>query len=449
MISLRARDTIAVRLALTVILAVSASIGLSLLFNDAAGVWARPGLKDTGLFEEAALLERVISAASPASRPSLAAAADNDSYTIVWTRTIPQLTNNARGPELRGIMQRLLHDRRRPVVLFKSDQEHASARHDPVFAQAAFGMAVGLDDGTWLVFKVPRRSWGLHPWEQDSLILAFVSLSTAAISLLAARSLVGPIEAFAVGARRFGSDPRAREMIERGPRELRMAIAAFNAMQMQIRRFVDDRTEMLAAISHDLRTPLTRVRLRGEFINDQEQQHRLFRDVEEMQVMIDSALALFRDEVSEEDLTGFDMSELMRLIVDDLTDQGKLALFKGGDHIVYHGRPLALKRALTNLAENACNYGTSATVALRTTPDSLELSVCDEGPGVPDDLLEKVFVPFYRIERSRNRQTGGVGLGLSSARTIIRAHGGEIVLSNRSAGGLLAAITLPRSIYKT
>jgi signal transduction histidine kinase len=304
-------------------------------------------------------------------------------------------------------------------------------------------MLVALDDGTWLVFGLPERGWGIVHWYHNSLIVGFVLLSTFAIALLAARTLVRPIVAFADAARRFGTDPRASPMIEQGPAELRNAAAAFNAMQTQIRRFVTDRTDMLAAISHDLRTPLTRMRLRGEFIDDREQQRRLFRDVDEMQAMIDAALAFFRDDAIEEQSTSFDFSELVRLVVDDLTDQGRTIIFEGADHVVYYGRPSALKRAIANLIENACTYATNATAEVNFTHTGPVLSVRDDGPGIPEPLLEAVFSPFYRVDPSRNRQTGGVGLGLTSARTIVRAHGGEITLRNQQDGGLLVMMTLP------
>lgn len=443
---LRVQDTIAARLAATVMLAVAVSCGMYWIFSNTAVIWASPDIANDGLLEQAGVLERVLSASPPELRPALAAAAGNDRYTVSWMPSLAA-AHGRPNPGLRGAirdrLQRLLPGIRTPPLMYKSSEPQRSRRPDPIFGTAEFGMAIALQDGSWVVFKVPRRSWGLDALDRTALILAFLLLSTAAVSMVAARSLVRPIEAFAAGARRFGSDPGAPAMAERGPRELRVAIRAFNAMQTQISRFVTDRTEMLAAISHDLRTPLTRVRLRGELIEDREQQARLFRDVAEMQAMIEAALALFRDETSEESSTDFDMSELMRVVVDDLLDQERDAVFEGDDHVVYHGRPLALKRGIANLAENACIYGGHATLGLEAAADALILSIRDTGPGIPDEMLEKVFAPFVRVERSRNRQTGGVGLGLSSARSIVRAHGGDVILCNDPAGGLVARVSLP------
>ena len=437
------RDTVFWRLTLTVMLAMSAAAGLNVAFIDIAGVYARPDLINSGLLEQAATVTRLMSATPVSLRPRLAARAGNGTYWVRWSLTAPELPERSRSEIARRFMRGLLHDPTRRVMVFESPKESASDRNDQTFGTAAYGMLVALDDGTWLVFGLPERGWGIVHWYHNSLIAGFVLLSTFAIALVAARTLVRPIVAFADAARRFGTDPRALPMIEQGPTELRSAAAAFNAMQTRIRRFVTDRTDMLAAISHDLRTPLTRMRLRGEYIDDREQQRRLFRDVDEMQAMIDAALAFFRDDAIEEQSTSFDFSELVRLVVDDLTDQGRTIIFEGADHVVYYGRPSALKRAIANIIENACTYATNATAEVGFTHTGPVLSVRDDGPGIPEPLLEAVFSPVYRVDPSRNRQTGGVGLGLTSARTIVRAHGGKITLRNQRDGGLLVMMTLP------
>jgi signal transduction histidine kinase len=194
-----------------------------------------------------------------------------------------------------------------------------------------------------------------------------------------------------------------------GPQEIRQAILAFNAMQAQLQHFIRDRTQMLAAISHDLRAPLTRMRLRGEFIEDAEQQQRLFRDVDEMQAMINSALELFRDDAWLEPATHFDLAELLQTLLGDYRDQG--------------GRD-CLQRAVVAGVE-------------------VRIKVLDRGPGIPNASLEQVFAPFFRMEGSRNKSTGGVGLGLLAARAIVLEHGGELKLRNRLKGGLEALVVLP------
>ncbi len=208
-------------------------------------------------------------------------------------------------------------------------------------------------------------------------------------------------------------------------------------------KYVEERTLLLAAISHDLRTPLTKMRLRGEFIDDEAQRTGLFRDVEDMRAMIDSALAFFRDDFQREDSTVFDFSELLRTIADDHGDLGIPVFYHGPAHVAYRGRPAALKSAFANLIDNAGKYARDPEVLLRTESNLIEVLVRDKGPGIPEAAAEKVFEPFVRLERSRNRSTGGVGLGLTSARAVIRGHGGVMGMRNRPEGGLEVWVRLP------
>ncbi|MBB2169046.1 two-component sensor histidine kinase [Gluconacetobacter aggeris] len=436
-------DTIARRLALTVLLAVSASVCLYIFFISTAGVWARPDLSETGLEGQAATLVRIYSVIPRDLRAQIAAAATNDVFRMEWRPEIPASPREGASSSVQAAMRRLLNDPDRKIVLYQTSIFARTVPHDRIFGTDAYGMAISLSDGSWLIFKVPKRRWGMGPWMRYTLIGCFVLVSTGAVSWLGARNLVRPFEAFTIAARRFGTDPNAPPMIERGPRELQAATASFNAMQTQIRRFITDRTNMLAAISHDLRTPLTRVRLRGEFIDDLDQRHRLFRDVDEMQTMIDSALAFFRDETLAEQSTTFALTELLQVIVDDLVDQGRNAKLHEAEPVVYSGRPVALKRAFGNIIENACAYGDEAVVSIEANGHGTMVSVRDRGPGIPEDHIGKVFSPFYRVELSRNRKTGGVGLGLTSARAIVHAHGGEIKLLNHEQGGLQVLIVLP------
>jgi signal transduction histidine kinase len=214
-------------------------------------------------------------------------------------------------------------------------------------------------------------------------------------------------------------------------------------MQAQIQKFVAYRTMMLAAISHDLRTPLTRMRLRGEFIEDREQQARLFRDVDEMQNMIDEALAFFRDDATAEETTTFDLPHVLLTIANDYADQDIDIAYAGPVHAVYRGRPFALKRAFTNLIDNAAKYAKFPEIELSCEDTALVVAIRDRGPGIPPDAIDNVFRPYYRVDKSRNRFTGGVGLGLTVAQAIVQGHGGEIILKNRPEGGLEARIVLP------
>jgi signal transduction histidine kinase len=200
---------------------------------------------------------------------------------------------------------------------------------------------------------------------------------------------------------------------------------------------------MLAAISHDLRAPLTRMRLRGEFIEDGELQARLFRDVDEMQAMVDAALEFFRDDARLEQTTAFDLAEMLQTVVDDFKDAGIKVALDAPRRCVYVGRPVGIKRVLVNLVDNAVKYGLAPEMRLAVTAEQLEITVLDRGPGIAPELQERVFAPFFRIEGSRNRDTGGVGLGLPAVRAIVLEQGGSVTLANRLGGGLEVKVSLP------
>jgi signal transduction histidine kinase len=210
-----------------------------------------------------------------------------------------------------------------------------------------------------------------------------------------------------------------------------------------LRRFVHDRTQMLAAISHDLRTPLTRMRLRAEFVEDEVQRDKMLHDIREMESMIAETLAFARDDVTSEAHREEDLDELLDTLCASLCETGPKIDYAAIGPVLIRCRPMALKRAFANLLENATKYGGQAHVVLRETPGHVVVEIDDEGSGIPPEMLEPVFQPFFRLESSRNRDTGGVGLGLSVARTIIRGHGGDITLANRPEGGLRATVTLP------
>jgi signal transduction histidine kinase len=216
-------------------------------------------------------------------------------------------------------------------------------------------------------------------------------------------------------------------------------------MQMRIRTFVEDRLRMLAAISHDLRGPITRLRLRIEQIEiDPGAQVKMLADLDEMAQMVDSSLAFARDEATDEASQPVDLAALLETLCDDAVDAGRKAEFEWEGRLVYQGRPLAMKRLFANLIDNALRYGGGVTVRASVDQERLRVFIDDRGPGIPESERENVFRPFFRLEKSRNKRTGGIGLGLATARSIARAHGGDVALENRAAGGLRATVTLPR-----
>jgi signal transduction histidine kinase len=456
-IALLPRDSIARRFVLTVVLSAAVTWSLIGLFNVFGGVWAQPALEHTGLLEQAVDMVRIIEAAPPPIREQLAAAATTQAVRVSWYAAASPVSaalehTTGDSPE-HGVaaIRKLLGERRLVISALKADASSGALISTPEYQEKhakyphAYVLAVRFADGGWLVLTTPHRLWGLSWQERWTIWLVFLTLSTGIVSAIATRQLVRPIRKFADAIRLFGTNPQAPPIAETGPRELTSVITSFNEMQAQIRKFVAYRTAMLAAISHDLRTPLTRIRLRGEFIDDRVQQARLFRDVEELQTMVDGALAFFRGDADEEPVTSFDLPGVLQTITNDFADQDIEIAYAGPSHAVYRGRPFALKRAFTNLIENAVKYATPPTIELSCHEKTLTIMVTDRGPGIPAEALERVFSPFYRLEISRNRTTGGVGLGLTAALAIIRGHGGDVVLSNLPGGGLGALVTLPRT----
>jgi signal transduction histidine kinase len=215
-------------------------------------------------------------------------------------------------------------------------------------------------------------------------------------------------------------------------------------MQERMQRHVDSRTRVLAAMSHDLKTPLTRLRLRMATLNDADLQTRVDRDLDEMEGMVHGALALLRGLNDDEPAEAVDINELLAALQGEFAEMGTSFELQGRARALYAGKPMALKRCLTNLISNASKFGGGVSVTVEDST-ALVISVRDQGPGIPAEHLARVFEPFYRVESSRNRDTGGTGLGLCIARDIAQAHGGSLTLSNLPQRGLQATLTLPRS----
>ncbi len=247
----------------------------------------------------------------------------------------------------------------------------------------------------------------------------------------------------AEAADRLGRGEDVEPLPESGPREVRSTTSAFNQMRERLRRFVDDRTRMLAAISHDLRTPITTLRLRAEFIDDEESRTKILETLDEMQSMAEATLAFVREQSEREDTRTVDLTSLISSLCDDLSDLGKDVVFDPGEKILCRCRPSGIKRVLRNIIENAVRYGDRARVKLVQDAGHVVVTVDDDGPGIRSEDLEDVFQPFVRLETSRSKETGGVGLGLAIARSIIRNHGGDITLRNRAGGGLSVQIKFP------
>jgi signal transduction histidine kinase len=299
-----------------------------------------------------------------------------------------------------------------------------------------------LSSGEWLRIRggVPGEIFA-RPWHL--LINLGVMLVTVVVLVgFAARYTVRPLTKLAAAARDLAKDLKRPPMPETGPSEVREAAHAFNVMQSTIRAGIEQRERFLAAVSHDLKTPLTRLRLRTELLDDADLADRIRSDVGDMQTLLDSALEYLRGNAVDEPLQPLDIVALIESLLDDAMVQGRVSL-KAPESLRFACRPKAIKRALENLIENAMKYGQCAAIEVEPTQDRLIITVSDEGPGLPDDELDRVFEPFYRVESSRSRETGGTGLGLAIVRQIVESHGGQITLENCKPSGLRATLTFP------
>ena len=432
-------------------LALSHAISVSLYVTDRSSALMFSGGEHIG--DRIATIDRLIRDSSEAERQRLVELADGPGLRVTRTRD-SAVDDQPAGGRQADVLRRALTAHLNPGGgdrAFRLDHMERMARgqmargHMGGIAGETMMVSLPLLDKTWLNFAAPVETrepfWSLR----FGLSMAVMLAAVAILSALVVQHLTRPLATFARAAQRLGTDVRAPSISESGPAEVRQAIRAFNEMQERIRRFVEDRTQMLAAISHDLGTPITRLRLRAEFIEDEEQQRKMLADLNDMEKMVFSALSFVRDDAAQEPQATVDLLTLLHRVCDDAGDAGhQVTLEAGEDAVPYDCRPVALRRALTNLIDNAIKYGRQARVLLETDQDRILVRIDDDGPGIPEEFLEDAFKPFQRLEASRSRETGGTGLGLTLARTIIRAHGGDITLTNRSEGGLRVEVALPR-----
>lgn len=314
---------------------------------------------------------------------------------------------------------------------------------DPVEgAGLLYDVSVRFPNGYRTVFRLARQPWGAPLSRGLVLNLALLVLVMVVALYVTARSITRPLSELAAAADKLGRDTRQPKLEEKGARELKNAARAFNTMQERLRRYLDSRTRVLAAMSHDLKTPLTRLRLQVETLDDPQAQARFGKELDEMESMVRGALALFRGLDDDEARTPMDVNELLGTLQSELAEMGGKVKIEGRALRRLTCKPQALKRCLTNLLDNAVKFGGGATIRVEEEA-ALIIRVRDEGPGIPPEEIERVFEPFYRVESSRNRDTGGTGLGLSIARDIAQAHGGSLVLRNLPEGGLEALLVLP------
>lgn len=466
-------DSVASRTVLVLLVGITASHILSSAIRYGNRDDALVVLERFRIAERVALITQLLEDTPREERPHVIKTANRPTLRVSWDResaVSPDTREVSEAELMKGMLRYRLHDlasRRIHVALTDATAKQDAGAAAPLppgsknpaqpgelrmaeiiqdlFEGEQFLISVQLTDASWLNFVAPvvehLEFWSLRSVASLSLMI----LAVMALSVWAARRLLAPLDALARAAGHLGVDANAPPLSEQGPREVRQAARAFNGMQRRIRRFVEDRTQMVAALSHDLRTPITRLRLRSEFVADPEQQRKMLADLDEMEALVASTVSFAREEASAEPASVFDLTALLQSICDDMADAGHAVEFRSTGRLPYNGRPIALRRCFANMIDNAAKYGKRAEVDLFVEKDRITVRIDDAGPGIPAGERENVFKPFYRVERSRSRNTGGAGLGLTVAQTVVRTHGGEIELSNRAEGGLRALVILPRS----
>jgi signal transduction histidine kinase len=397
-----------------------------------------------GTTREAQLAERLVAAKRAVAelpteeRDRTAHALSTASLDMHWTRAAtvqPVQASSARIEALRSRLGELVPE-------FDITGLRLGYGEDGVAGHQLIG-ALPLPDGSWLNFSAALFR---PPASEQATLLSTTAMAVGILllGLLVVRLIGRPLRALSDAADRFGGPGPVVPVPEEGPREVRHAAQAFNRMQGRIDRLIADRTQALAAVSHDLRTPIARLRLRAGFVEDGEAARAIDADLDEMEAMIDSTLAYLRGETESEPGKPADLVAMVETLCDAAADAGSAVTYAGPSQARLVCSPVTLKRAFSNLIDNAVKYGGGARVVLEDKGHEILVRIEDDGPGIPAADMQAVFEPFRRLETSRNRGTGGSGLGLTIARRAVEQHNGTVQLCNRPAGGLLALVHLPR-----
>jgi two-component system OmpR family sensor kinase len=346
---------------------------------------------------------------------------------------------------LRGLLAtRLAVDRERVRLFVLEDGppgQRPGSANDPQLREG-FVAAWQRDSGAWRVMESVVEGFPNAFQRQALWLFALGLLVLLPVSWLFARALAAPIRRFSEGAKRLGTDPHAPSLPREGPAEMLDAIDSFNAMQGRITRLIEERSHMIGAIAHDLRTPLMRLSFRLDSL-EPALKEKVEADINEMKLMIAAALDFLRDQTTRGARQKLDLRLLVESVVDDQSDVGHDVTLAGGESVIIEGDPLSLRRLVVNLVDNALKYGERARLRLKASTHNSTIEIDDDGPGIPEALQQRVFEPFFRTEASRNRDTGGIGLGLTTVRAIVLDHGGLVELRNRKEGGLRVIVSLP------
>ena len=437
-------DTIAGRTVLVLVLGLGSILFLAQYLYQAASERELMQSNANRIAERLLVLAETITAVKPESRDDTAHGLSGGPLELHWSET-PLATAGGRldtaAETLRGYLLERAPTLKQHGLIFGTMSAAPSSNRDTGHTTL---ISLGLEDGSWLNVTLAR----VQPTQVTSpsflVSLLVGALGVVALAILLSTWLTRPLNRLANEARTlFLAGDKSQPVAETGTREVRTVAAAINEMQRRINLLISDRTQMLAAISHDLRTPLTRLRLRANSIGDGALKSSIDRDLDEMEGMIDAALGFLKEGSDVEPVEPVDLSTILQTITDDARDAGQSVTSSVPRTLVVKGRHLALKRALANLIGNAVRHGGSAEVSAQANDTEITIEISDHGPGISPAELEAVFEPFRRLDDARSRDTGGYGLGLTVARSIARNHGGDVVLANRAHGGLRATLRLP------
>ena len=433
-------DTLATRVALVALIGVGAAHLLSLAaYRHAFERQAELADQDR-LADRLVTIRRAIMRVPAAEREAVAHDLSGGPYEAHWSRAehaTPGGPGAQRYADLAERLRALEPELQDEALIIGANRK---GEDDPHLAL----VSMRLPDQSWANVSLVAAPAAPAPALGGALLsTTLMAAGAAAAAALVARWLARPLGAFAAAAQRFAGAARPAPLPERGPREVRALADAFNDMQRRIAGLIEARTQALAAVSHDLKTPITRLRFRAEDIADAALREAVVADLADMERMIDQTLALLRGERDDEPARPVDLVAILETIVDAANDSGGRAQLAAPPAAVLRGRRLALKRAFANLVDNAVKYGGAAEVSLHAGADAIVVTVEDRGPGIAPADVEKAFAPFVRLEPSRNATTGGFGLGLAIARAVIEGHRGEIALAARAGGGLAATVRLP------
>ncbi|MGI1660845.1 ATP-binding protein [Palleronia sp. KMU-117] len=457
---MKAFDSLRARTAAIVIagLVVSNTVGYALYSRDKQDTLILQDGLD--MSERAAGVSRLLRDIPDDWNADIVAASDSRAFRVWVTTTAPFRNDQPTEEELEleayisDLVPRIRHNE--IIVWFRPElPARLVIPAGPAGAQAeagvdaaerlSFVLSINHAEHEWLNFlgqTAPTASY-LPTFLALNLLSAVFGLGIVALWLV--NRVTAPLNDLALAAQRLGHDLTAEPLSEKGPAEVRVAARAFNAMQARLLRQIEGRTGMLAAISHDLRTPITQIRLRTELAPESDERNKTLATLDEMNTIIGTFLDFARASGDSEARTTVDMGSLVESICDDFADDGADITYQGPDGIRYMCKRLAMKRAVTNIIKNAITYGSSAWVTLAVRGHDLVIEVGDDGPGIPENEIETVFQPFRRLASDHALHPDGVGLGLSIAQTIIEEHGGKVVLLNRPTGGLLARVSLPQA----